>query len=307
MSPEHLNRLKDRAFMLRSAREFFYERDVLEVDCGALIKKAPIDMHIDVISAFVSNTEERFLHTSPEYSMKKLLASGIGDIYFLGHVFRKGEMGRLHNPEFTMAEWYRVGISFEEMIRETCAFLSLFLGHLPMKVLSYKEAFEQYAGIDYKKDSLENLIPEKSWSRKESLHYILSHKIEPFLGKGDLTVLTDYPPDEAALACVVKQQGELVAKRFEIYHQGVELANGYHELSDPSELRDRFLSENAARQKRGQETYAFDEEFLTALEHGFPDCCGVSVGFDRALMLRHKVETLSQVLPSTWTSKSGVS
>lgn len=299
MSPEHLNRLNDRALMLRAAREFFYEKNILEVDCGALIKKAPIDTNIDVISAFVSDTEEQFLHTSPEYAMKKLLACGTGDIFFLGHVFRKGERGKLHNPEFTMAEWYRIGISFEEMIRETCSFLSLFLGHLPMKALSYKEAFEQYAGIDYKNDSLEHLTPEKGWSRKESLHYILSDKIEPFLGKGDLTILTDYPPDEAALAFVVKQQGELVAKRFEIYHEGVELANGYHELSDANELRGRFLTENAERQKRGQEAYSFDEELLFSLENGFPDCCGVSVGFDRALMLRHKVETLSDILPTT--------
>ena len=302
MYPEHLNRLKDRALMLRAAREFFFERDILEVDPGALVKQPPIDSHIDVISATVSKHEIGFLHTSPEYAMKKLLCNESGDIFFLGHVFRQGEVGKIHNPEFTMAEWYRVGISFEEMIRETCAFISLFICHFPMRVITYEEAFEQYAGIDYKKDSLERFNLDKSWSRKEKLHYILSHKVEPFLGRGDLTVLTDYPPDEAALACIIEQQGEQVAKRFEIYHRGVELANGYHELSNPHEIRDRFLNENAAREKRGQPAYAFDEGFLNCLETGLPDCCGVSVGFDRALMLRHKVDLICEVLPTSWQS-----
>src|SRR5690242_18857032 len=131
MFPEqtiNLHSLKDRALMLKKARAFFEERGVLEVDCCALGPRAAIDSNIDVISATVSQEETGFLHTSPEYGMKRLLAAGCGDIYYLGHVFRKGYIGRIHNPEFAMAEWYRLGISFAEMIEETCAFLFLFFG-----------------------------------------------------------------------------------------------------------------------------------------------------------------------------------
>jgi lysyl-tRNA synthetase class 2 len=304
MSPEPLKFLISRAYMLRQARQFFQDRNILEVDCGALVKRAPIDSNIDVISADVSDTEQGFLHTSPEYAMKRLLSLGIGDIFFLGHVFRKGEIGRLHNPEFTMAEWYRINISFQEMINETCAFIFLFLGPLPVRVISYREAFTQYAGIDYTRDKLDHLLPSnaKDWQRTEALHYILSYKIEPHLGNRELTILNDYPPNEAALARLVEKNGELVAKRFEIYHRGVELANGYHELSDASVLKERFDRENKARELRNQETYILDEEFLSAIKNGLPDCCGVSVGFDRALMLRNKAERLSQVLPFAWVS-----
>lgn len=299
MSPEQL---KNRALMLQRARAFFQQRNILEVDCGALVKRAPIDANIDVISAFVSNTEQGYLHTSPEYAMKRLLSEGSGDIYFLGHVFRKGEIGRLHNPEFTMAEWYRIGVPFEAMIEETCAFLSLFLGHLPVRTLSYRNAFLQYAGINYAEDPLDPLLPSNNWSREEGLDYILSHKIEPHLGLNELTILTDYPPSQAALACLTEKQGELVAERFEIYHRGVELSNGYHELSNPEELKRRFTLENQARKKRGQEPYLLDENFLNAMEKGIPDCCGVSVGFDRALMLQNQVDRLSHILPFSWES-----
>lgn len=267
--------------MLADARRFFSDRDVLEVDCGALVKCAPIDSNIDVIETHSSG----FLHTSPEYAMKRLLVLGSGDIYFLGHVYRKGEIGRLHNPEFTMAEWYRIGFSFEEMIQETCDFLKLFLSELPIRILSYRKAFE---GIN---------APHRSdWSETENRHYILSHYIEPNLGKGELTVLIDYPPNEAALACTIEKEGELVAERFEIYHKGVELANGYHETSNAVELRKRFTIENEARNARGQVMYQLDEEFLAAMEKGLPDCCGVSVGFDRAFMLSQNVNRLSEVI-----------
>ena len=295
MFPEHL---KNRALMLKKARSFFEEKKILEVDCGALVKRAPIDSNIDVISAYISHSEQRFLHTSPEYAMKKLLSQGSGDIYFLGHVFRKEETGRLHSPEFTMAEWYRIGFSLKEMMEETSDFLSLFLGPLSIEIISYREAFQKYAQIDYTKDSLDKHIPHHAthWSRLEGLHYILSHIIEPNLGTAGLTFLCDYPPYEAALACLTEKNGETVAERFEIYHKGVELANGYHELSNGKTLRDRFEKENQAREKRNQEPYLLDEEFLSSLNGDFPPCCGVSVGFDRAFMLQQNAKTLKEVI-----------
>lgn len=303
--------LKDRALMLQKARDFFAARNVLEVDCCALVRCAPIDSNIDVISASVTSTERGFLHTSPEYAMKQLLSSGSGDIYFLGHVYRQGEIGRRHNPEFTMAEWYRTQLSFSELIQETCEFLFLFFGPLPTRKISYRKAFAQYAEIDYSRDSLESLrrcaishnieMPETAgWTRETFLHLILSQIVEPQLGREELTILTDYPPYEAALACVIEKNGEEVAERFEIYHEGIELTNGYHELGNADELRKRFNEENRARASAGKEIYALDEAFLSSLQSGFPECCGVSVGFDRALMLRRKAPALNKVLPFAW-------
>ena len=271
---------------MRLARQFFADRGVLEVDCGALVQRAPIDANINVLTVALSKAETAFLHTSPEYAMKRLLSAGAPDIFFLGHVFRKEEIGRLHSLEFTMAEWYRVGMSFQDMIQETCAFLFLFFGEQRVRLLSYADAFAQYAG--------ELPSHASEWSKKEQAHYILAHHIEPHLGQDELTVLIDYPPEEAALACVVEKKGKLVAERFEIYYQGVELTNGYHELSDADELRCRFDEENRQRQLRGEEPYLLDEEFLASVER-LPDCCGVSVGFDRALMLQQKKPSLHDV------------
>jgi len=291
--------------MLHRARTFFSERNITEVDCCALVRRAPLDANIDVMSVAVTESQKGFLHTSPEISMKKLLASGSGDIYYLGHVFRKGEVGSRHNPEFTMTEWYRIGFSLDQMIAETCEFLFLFLGPFEIEILSYREAFLRYLGINYTEISLDELKlltqeeHTENWDRTTYIHFLLSHKIEPLLGKDKLTVLSDYPPQEAALAVVETKNGEKVAKRFEIYHQGVELTNGYQELNDPTELRRRFAQENKARKALGKEAYPLDENLFSAIEQ-LPSCCGVSVGFDRALMLRHKKQSLSQVLPFCW-------
>jgi lysyl-tRNA synthetase class 2 len=264
-----------------------------------------------VIQAAASDQETGFLHTSPEYAMKRLLANGSGDLYYLGHVFRKGDIGHLHNPEFMMAEWYRIGLSFAEMIQETSDFLSLFLTNLPLRIVSYHEAFERYVGIDVVSADIEELrrtarlfsaADSEEWDRDTYVHFLLSHAIEPHLGQGEMTALIDYPPHEAALACVVEKQGRNVAERFEIYHEGIELANGYHELADASELRRRFAEENEIRRLQNKETYLLDETFLEAMEKNFPDCCGVSVGFDRALMLKLKAKSIREVLPFSWPS-----
>lgn len=294
--------------MLAAARHFFMERNVLEVDCCALTPFAPIDANIDVIPAHIAPTTEAFLHTSPEYAMKRLLAAGSGDIFYLGHVFRQGELGRLHNPEFTMAEWYRIGLSFDQMIEETASFISLFLGPRPLRKLSYRNAFLLYAKVDPIHasnadlfEAAKTLAPEAiDWPRNTLLHYLLTHAIEPELGRGELTALTEYPPEEAALARLISVDGIEVAERFELYANGVELSNGYHELANSEELRRRFEEENRERTAAGKRPYLLDEPFLKALIPQFPDCCGVSVGIDRLLLLRHQSSSLREVLPFAW-------
>jgi lysyl-tRNA synthetase class 2 len=301
--------LQERATMFARARSFFSERGVLEVDCPILASSASVDAHIDLIET----TEGRFLHTSPEYAMKRLLSEGCGDIYQLGHVFRKGEYGVKHSPEFTMAEWYRLGMPFEQMIEETADFIRLFLGELPLESITYREAFQKYLRIDvdeiseealYEKLVEREIIPIRSdipeLRKEELLNQLLAIVIEPQLGNGCLTVLWGYPKDQAALARTVQYQGKEVAERFEIYHEGIELCNGYHELTDAKEQKRRFLASNEHRLLLKKEALPIDDYFLAALDQGLPDCCGVAVGVDRLMMLRLKAKTLGEILPFSW-------
>jgi elongation factor P--(R)-beta-lysine ligase len=304
--------LRDRSEMLAKCRQFFYERAILEVDCPAISQAASIDANIDLIGVR-DHSKWRYLHSSPEYGMKRLIADGLGEIYQLSHVFREGEESCKHNPEFSLAEWYRLNISFEQMMEETVQFVRLFLGELPFKILSYREAFHVYAGIDYLKASPQDLIdfllsheiqpyPEIMEEGKDALlNLILGSLIEPKLGQdGTLCVLAYYPHTQAALAKTCQRGEELAAERFEIYYTGMELANGYHELTDASEQRKRLLEANQQRKQAGKEILPIDENFLNALKKGLPECCGVAVGFDRLMMLKHKLEDINQVIPFSW-------
>jgi lysyl-tRNA synthetase class 2 len=294
--------------MLASARSFFSDRNILEVDCPILSRGAAIDVNIDLVPAIYDKSDRCYLHSSPEYGMKRLLSEGIGDIYQLSHVFRDGECGARHNPEFTMAEWYRLGFSFEEMISETLDFIRVLLGNLPSTTISYREAIKKYAGIDYvtaTDDALRQYLAtigtcDSEADRDGLLNYILGIKVEPELGREGLTVLAYYPSTQAALARTLSRGDEQVAERFEVYYKGVELANGYHELSDPNEQRKRFLDDNTERAAKGKEVLPVDEAFLQALQKGLPDCCGVAVGFDRLMMLRHQASRLAEVIPFSW-------
>jgi elongation factor P--(R)-beta-lysine ligase len=304
--------LKKRARLLQKARAFFHERSVLEVDVPCLSKVASVDAHIDLITCEVMQGQA-FLHSSPEYGMKRLLAEGAGDIYQLSHVFRDGECGRKHNPEFMMCEWYRVGMSFEAMMQETCDFISLFVSDLPRQIISYQEAFIQHTGLDPFKASialLEQFIqsmghnvafdPEKD-TKDDRLSYILSAFVEPYLGSECLTILPYFPPTQAALAQVRTVNNNLVAERFEVFCDGLELANGYHELQDAHEQRKRLHEANQMRLSLGKKSLPIDEHFLQALEAGLPDSCGVAVGFDRLMMLHCKTDQLSDVLSWDWS------
>jgi lysyl-tRNA synthetase class 2 len=310
--PAKLDRLKDRASLLQAARHFFAQRAILEVDCPILSSYASVDAHIDLIQALYLGKEIRFLHSSPEYGMKRLLVEGMGDIYQLSHVFRDGEHSKKHQPEFMMAEWYRLGISLEAMIEETIEFIRLFLDNLPYNILSYREAFQHYAGFDYFTTTEQDLfhylekhnIPFYPTILEEGkdalLNLILGSQIEPQLGQEELCVLAFYPASQAALARKRWHGNEPVAERFEIYYQGIELANGYHELADALEQRERLMEANQMRMTLGKQPLPIDEHFLQALKKGLPDCCGVAVGFDRLMMLRHRQTDLAPVISWDW-------
>lgn len=304
--------LKDRARMLALARDFFSKRNVVEVDCPILSASASVDAHIDLIPSSPHGGKTHYLHSSPEYGMKRLLSEGIGDIFQLSHVFREGESGHKHNPEFMMAEWYRVGMPFADLISETLDFVRLFVGDLPAHTISYREAFQRYAGFDYLSISNDELLnylhrrnipvyPNVIEEGKDALlNLVLGTVIEPHLGKGELCALAYYPSSQAALAQTRQHDDETVAERFEIYFQGLELANGYHELADHQEQHRRLVQANAERARMGKNMLPIDDNFLSALKKGLPDSCGVAVGFDRLMMLRHQASHIADVIPFHW-------
>lgn len=311
-SSPKINILQDRARMFQKVRDFFAEHNVMEVDVPMLGKAAPIDVHIDVMSIPLEGGEKGFLHTSPEYAMKRLLAFGSPDIYQMSHVFRNGELGHLHNPEFTMIEWYRLGISFEMLIEETLQLIRIFLDNMPVSYFSYREALQKFADIDYVTASVDDLIKccEKhtvnlppdavKWNKDTLLQFIMGFIVEPKLNH--LTVIQYFPATQSALAKTITREDEPIAERFEVYCKGIELANGFHELTDPIEQRKRLNEQNAKRQQMGKELLPLDENFLKALETGLPDCCGVAVGFDRLMLLRHEKTHLEEVMPFSWTT-----
>ena len=271
--------LKDRAAKLATARAFFAKRGVMEVDVPILSRSASVDIHIDLVNV-VCCGKLAFLHSSPEYGMKRLLAEGIGDIYQISHVFRDGEQGERHTVEFTMAEWYRIGFSLQDMMDETLEFIRLFLDRLPPthETFSYRDLFMHYVG--------------KYPSSVEERDTVYAFEVEPHLGKEVLTVVKGFPPEQAALAGIGPDG---LAERFEVYYQGIELANGYHELIDHHEQRKRLNEANEERRKLGKQVLPIDEELIQALAQGIPDCCGVAVGFDRLMMLRHQVEEIREI------------
>ena len=306
--------LRDRALMLKTARSFFDQLGITEVDCPILTNFASVDEHIDLIytSPNLPNTQVRFLHSSPEYGMKRLLTYGMQDIYQLSHVFRAEEVGSRHAPEFMMAEWYRMGISLPEMILETAKFIELFIGPKELEIYSYGQIFEKFAGINpfaATNDELYQFILArqighysslKSGDRDELLNLILCQLIEPHLPKSKMVAITDYPASQAALAKKKNALDHKVAERFEIYYGGLELANGYHELGDAKEQLLRFQESNEQRQKKHKESLPIDTFFLNDLCNGLPDCCGVAVGFDRLMMLRHSAKEISFVQSFGW-------
>jgi lysyl-tRNA synthetase class 2 len=312
MLPQILSNLQDRAFMLKQVRDFFFTRKVMEVDCPIITKYASIDTHIDLMPVKWLEKETRYLHSSPEYGMKRLLSLKIGSIYQLSHVFRDEDRSHKHNPEFMMAEWYRINFSFFEMIDETCEFIQLFLGPLPIKKITYRDAFMKYAGFDYCKLSESDLFTYIQNNNIEAypgiveegkdalLNLIMGTVIEKELGNNEILALYYYPASQAALAKTLDTNGEKVAERFEIYYKGLELANGYHELLNEEEQKKRLLEANESRIALNKNPLPLDVYFLQSLKKRIPDCSGVAVGFDRLMMLRLRETNIANVMPFGW-------
>jgi lysyl-tRNA synthetase class 2 len=300
-----------RAAALRSAREFFAERGVMEVDTAALVRHAVTDVHIHSAQVRLPGSRAPlFLHTSPEYAMKRLLAAGSGDIYQIAHVFRGDESGRLHNAEFTLIEWYRCGFTMSELMREVadlvCRLLAVASGESYAE-LSYSQAFQQSLGCDpleasqaqlrdlSVKAQLDATLADRC-SRDELLDWLMSSAVGPSLGSQRLCFVHRYPVSQAALARVDPADSR-VALRFELYRRGVELANGFEELSNSREQRERFEVDLRERARRGLPQPAIDEQLLQALAAGLPPVSGVALGFDRVLMQRIGADAIAEVIP----------
>lgn len=300
-----LKALRSRAELLSSIRRFFQAAGVMEVDVPVLSETGVTDVNIDCIQAQVFG-KTQYLQSSPEYYMKRLLASGLGSIYYLGKAFRNSELGRRHEPEFTMLEWYRPGWDEHQLINEVAALLQ----HLGMdtsspQIIRYEELFEQITGLNSHQTPLvdmqvfaSNLAGNdfSAESRSACLDLIFSIAVEPNLAEG-LVFVHDYPACQSGLAQLGKDSdGNTIARRFEAYLNGMELANGYYELVDAVELKSRFDADIALRQAAGKPPMTEDQALLAAMKSGLPSCAGVALGVDRLLMQLLSIDDISQVM-----------
>jgi lysyl-tRNA synthetase class 2 len=303
-------RLQLRAALLARTRAFFAARAVMEVDTPLLVNAPVTDTHIHSVTVEVGAGVRLFLHTSPEYAMKRLLAAGVGDIYQICHVARGFEQSRIHNTEFTLVEWYRLGFDLPQLMAEVEALVRELCATHPAarrgaERLSYCEVFQRHVGLDPLKAPLAQLQGvishlgyQEAPQRDELLDLIMGAVIGPKLGHEALTFIHGYPASQAALARLDPADPR-TAQRFELYLGGIELANGFHELAAADEQRARFAADLQERERRGLPRHALDERLLAALAAGLPECSGVALGFDRVLMLAAGAAQIRDVLPFT--------
>lgn len=321
-----LTALTERAQMLYEIRAFFYQRQVLEVETPALSQAGNTDPSIDSFAVNVGMTpmgskasavstvsaQLRYLHTSPEYFMKRLLVAGSGDIYQIAKVWRKEEQGKRHNPEFTMLEWYREGFSYQQLMQEVDVLLHILLPELKKTshFITYQQAFLEKLAIDPHSASdieLTQCLDKQGidmvgeLDRSATLDVLMTHCIEPYFAPNCLTFIYDYPVIQQALACVRQTETESVAMRFEVYSGDVELANGYQEEVDAVMNRTILQQDAVTRACLGKENIPIDQRFLQAMEQGMPAASGVAMGLDRVLMQRLNKEKLEDVLSFPWT------
>jgi lysyl-tRNA synthetase class 2 len=334
--PDRLNarlpRLLTRGRILGAVREFFADAGYIEVDTPALQISPGLEPHLRAFATVLHDprartAQQRYLHTSPEFAMKKLLAGGLPRIWQLAHTYRDGERSTTHHPEFSMLEWYRAGASYRDLMDECEALLRRVQAaagetafhwqgrtantEVPFERLTIAEAFWRYAKVDLMASiadpehpdaavlaGMAGAIgvaahPEDDW---ETLFFrIFLERIEPFLGLGTPTILYDYPLAMAALSRR-KPEDPRLAERFELYVCGLELANAFGELTDAAEQRRRFTADQARKQALYGDTYPVDEDFLAALDHGLPECAGIALGFDRLVMLATGAAAIEEVL-----------
>ncbi|MDT8384063.1 MAG: EF-P lysine aminoacylase EpmA [Gammaproteobacteria bacterium] len=312
--------LRQRAELLAALRRYFAAQGVLEVETPLLVSAGATDPHIPSFSLSDSAAStgqaavppRRYLNTSPEFAMKRLLAAGAGPIFQVCKAFRAGEQGRHHNPEFSLLEWYRPGFDHHQLMQEVDTLVSQLAEGLrefgPVQYLSYHDCFQQQLGLDPHTATMAQLRDGAAQAglpgvagladddRDGWLDLLMSFCVQPQLGRGHLCFIYDYPESQAALARV-RPGTPAVAERFELFIDGIELANGFHELQDAAEQRARFEADLAQRRAEGQEPMVIDERLLGALEAGLPACAGVALGLDRLLMVlgggQHVREVLS--------------
>ncbi|QPG05283.1 elongation factor P--(R)-beta-lysine ligase [Salinimonas marina] len=300
-----------RAELLRTIREFFYQREVLEVDTPLLSRGTVTDVHLDAFACeFRHDASGKrlplYLQTSPEYAMKRLLCAGSGPVYQLCKAFRHEGAGRWHNPEFTMLEWYRPGFDHLQLMQEVDALLQATLDTAPAQMMSYQQVMKHHAGLDPLSASHGMLVAAlpalginiddaDALSNDGLLQLIFSMTVEPALGQQQPCFVYGFPASQAALARI-NDTDPRVADRFEVYFKGAELANGFYELADVEEQRRRFEHDNALRQQAGYPPAMLDENLLAALKAGLPDCAGVAMGIDRLLMLKTQASHIDQVI-----------
>ena len=303
--------LEQRAILLARARRFFADGGVLEVDTPMVVNAPVTDIHIHSAQVNLGPTAGHgyFLHTSPEYAMKRLLAAGSGDIYQICHVVRGFERGRLHNAEFTLIEWYRLGFTLDDLMSEVDALVRALLGPAATGRISeritYRDAFLRELQLDPFTASLgelQNAVAQLGFNasatpphRDELLDLLMGATVGPRLGARALTFVHAYPSTQAALARLDPRDPR-AALRFELYCDGVELANGFNELASPGEQRARFEQDNVERARVGLPVHPPDEFLLAALEAGLPECSGVALGFDRTVMLATGAKNIDEVL-----------
>jgi lysyl-tRNA synthetase class 2 len=300
--------LQLRARLLQRARAYFEASGALEVETPVLVRAAVTDVHLESLAVHRSDGERvGFLHTSPEYAMKRLLCAGAPDIFQVAHVFREGERGRRHNPEFTMIEWYRLGMDHFELMNDVEALLRTLLEPLravgPTTHVTYADAFESALGVNPLEAATADIeaaamrsgldIPPGIANERDSLlDLAMATLVTARFPSDRITFVRDFPASQAALARV---DGP-VAARFEAFWGGLELANGFHELDDAREQALRFESDDATRRARGQPAMTMDQSFLAALAAGLPPCAGVALGFDRVVMVAVGARHIDEVV-----------
>jgi len=308
-----MDALRLRADFNRMARAFFHARGVLEVETPMMSRAGNTDPNIASFALEFSGRTDgaprtRWLRTSPEFPLKRLLAAGVGDCYELGRVFRDGEAGGRHNPEFTMLEWYRVGWTLAPLVDETVALVQAALALVGRQAtasrIRFRDLYRERLGFDPMTADLDTVrnaaagiaIDGEGLTRDDWLDLLMTHRLQPAFPRDAILMVHDYPASQSALARVVERDGVPVAERFELYLGPLELANGYHELTDAAEQRRRFERDGVVRASRGERAPPIDEALLDALAHGMPACAGVALGVDRLLMAMRDTPRIADVL-----------